>query len=189
MRPFLAVTALVLGSFPTPAAEREAFVKADDVALLAGPGTGMPEVARMRRGTRLRVNHESGDYYAVQPPAGSISWVRAGYLHFVSERPGGPTVFPAAAVVDANGLAKLKVGKVGDAKPLGVERTALPDGSVLTVVGQRIELDGIKWFPVASYDKYMYENYYSVGSDDDAYAGRKLNRKVKLITDTAKISR
>ena len=36
------------------------------------------------------------------------------------------------------------------------------------------------------YDKYMYENYYSVGTSDDPYAGRKLNRKVKLITDTKK---
>jgi gliding motility-associated lipoprotein GldK len=36
------------------------------------------------------------------------------------------------------------------------------------------------------YDKYMYENYYSVSTGDDQYAGRKLNHKVKLITDTAK---
>ncbi|OYU80403.1 MAG: gliding motility lipoprotein GldK [Flavobacterium sp. BFFFF1] len=36
------------------------------------------------------------------------------------------------------------------------------------------------------YDKYMYENYYSVGDGDDMYAGRKLNKKVKLQTSTAK---
>jgi gliding motility-associated lipoprotein GldK len=30
----------------------------------------------------------------------------------------------------------------------------------------------------------MYDNYYSVGTDDDQYAGRKLNKKVKLIRDT-----
>ena len=36
------------------------------------------------------------------------------------------------------------------------------------------------------YDKYMYENYYSVGSKDDPFAGRKLNHKVKLKTSTAK---
>ena len=35
-----------------------------------------------------------------------------------------------------------------------------------------------------AYDKYMYNNYYSLGTDDDPYAGRKLNRKVKLIKDT-----
>lgn len=37
---------------------------------------------------------------------------------------------------------------------------------------------------MTAYDKYMYDNYYSVGTADDAYAGRKLNRKVKLIKDT-----
>ncbi len=39
---------------------------------------------------------------------------------------------------------------------------------------------------MTAYDKYMYENYYSLGTDDDQYAGRKLNKKVKLITDTSK---
>ncbi len=38
---------------------------------------------------------------------------------------------------------------------------------------------------MTAYDKYMYENYYSVGTDDDEYAGRRLNRKVKLMTSTA----
>ena len=36
------------------------------------------------------------------------------------------------------------------------------------------------------YDKYMYENYYSVGTDDDRYAGRRLNNKIKLIKETNK---
>ncbi|MEO8236065.1 MAG: gliding motility lipoprotein GldK [Flavobacterium sp.] len=30
------------------------------------------------------------------------------------------------------------------------------------------------------YDKYMYDNYYSVGSGDDPYAGRKVNHKIAL---------
>ncbi len=37
---------------------------------------------------------------------------------------------------------------------------------------------------MTAYDKYMYDNYYSIGTDDDPYAGRKLNKKVKLIKDT-----
>ena len=37
-----------------------------------------------------------------------------------------------------------------------------------------------------AYDKYMYENYYSVGTSDDPYAGRKVNHKIKLITDKSK---
>jgi len=39
---------------------------------------------------------------------------------------------------------------------------------------------------MSPYDKYMYENYYSVGTGDDPYAGRKLNKKAKLITDPQK---
>ncbi|MFV8353193.1 gliding motility lipoprotein GldK [Flavobacterium sp. XS2P14] len=39
---------------------------------------------------------------------------------------------------------------------------------------------------MTAYDKYMYDNYYSVGTADDQYAGRKLNKKVKLIKDTKK---
>jgi len=35
----------------------------------------------------------------------------------------------------------------------------------------------------SAYDKYMYENYYSVGTDDDMYAGRKLNHEPKLFDD------
>ncbi len=34
---------------------------------------------------------------------------------------------------------------------------------------------------MTAYDKYMYDNYYSVGTADDPYAGRKLNKKVKLL--------
>ncbi len=37
---------------------------------------------------------------------------------------------------------------------------------------------------MTAYDKYMYDNYYSIGTDDDPYAGRKLNKKIKLINDT-----
>jgi gliding motility-associated lipoprotein GldK len=32
----------------------------------------------------------------------------------------------------------------------------------------------------------MYENYYSVGTDDDPYANRKTNKKVRLIKETSK---
>lgn len=36
------------------------------------------------------------------------------------------------------------------------------------------------------YQKYMYDNYYSIGTDDDMYAYKKLNHKVKLIKDPSK---
>jgi len=39
---------------------------------------------------------------------------------------------------------------------------------------------------MTAYDKYMYENYYSVGTDKDPYANRKFNKKIKLINQTSK---
>ena len=39
---------------------------------------------------------------------------------------------------------------------------------------------------MTAYDKYMYENYYSVGTPEDPYANRKTNKKVKLIKETSK---
>jgi gliding motility-associated lipoprotein GldK len=39
---------------------------------------------------------------------------------------------------------------------------------------------------MTEYDKYMYETYYSTGTDKDPYAYRKLNKKVNLIKETAK---
>ncbi len=156
---------LLLSGSSAFAAEREAFVKVDAVSLLAGPGTNLPETARLARGARVRIHHEEGDYYAVQPPAGCISWVRMSYLQFV--KPVDSTAFPCAAVVDANGMAKLQSGRVGDAKPLGIERTSLPDGTVLTVVGQKVEVNGVKWYPVASPEddfRFVLKSHVDLGS-------------------------
>ncbi|WP_121964182.1 gliding motility lipoprotein GldK [Myroides sp. N17-2] len=36
------------------------------------------------------------------------------------------------------------------------------------------------------YQKYMYENYYSLQVSDDIYAGRRLNKKIPLVKDTKK---
>ncbi|MCC9041775.1 gliding motility lipoprotein GldK [Myroides sp. M-43] len=37
---------------------------------------------------------------------------------------------------------------------------------------------------MSAYQKYMYENYYSLQVSDDIYSGRRLNKKVPLIKDT-----
>lgn len=53
-------------------------------------------------------------------------------------------------------------------------------------IGEFAFVDGGDTSNMSPYDKYMYENYYSLGSDDDLYHGRKLNRKAKLFTDPQK---
>lgn len=166
---YFVFTLLAVFSQVAQAAEQEAFVKTDEASLLAGPGNGMPEAARIRKNTKLRIHHEEGDYYAVQPPAGSVSWIRMSYLQFVRQPNATtePSIFPAQAVVDANGLAKLKSGRVGEAKPLSVERVAIPDGSILTVVGQKVDVDGMKWYPIAAPEddfRYILKSAVELGS-------------------------
>jgi gliding motility-associated lipoprotein GldK len=39
---------------------------------------------------------------------------------------------------------------------------------------------------MSAYDKYMYDNYYSIGTDKDPNAYKRLDRKAKLISDTKK---
>ena len=39
---------------------------------------------------------------------------------------------------------------------------------------------------MSAYDKYMYDNYYSIGTDKDPNAYKRLNRKAKLVKDTKK---
>jgi len=38
---------------------------------------------------------------------------------------------------------------------------------------------------MTAYEKYMYDNYYSLGTSDNPYAGRKINKKIKLIKNTS----
>jgi gliding motility-associated lipoprotein GldK len=39
---------------------------------------------------------------------------------------------------------------------------------------------------MSAYDKYMHDNYYSIGTDKDPNAYKRLNRKAKLVNDTKK---
>jgi hypothetical protein len=170
MRPLMLLISICSGS-SCWAGEREAVVVVDEAVLLAGPGGGMPETMRLRRGQRVRVAMEEGAYYVIQPPAGSIAWVRGAYLQFVPERAGGPVNFPAAAVVDGNQQVKIRPGRVNEPKPLAVERTTVPDGTAVTVVGQKIDVEGVKWYPIAAPDddfRYVLKESIRIGEPIDS---------------------
>ncbi len=72
-------------------------------------------------------------------------------------------------------------GTAGGAASTGKSKGGKTGGSIGDYAFNDAEPD-----KMTPYDKYMYENYYSVGTKDDAYAGRKLNRKVTLVTDVNK---
>jgi hypothetical protein len=144
----------ILGLVVSPigfAGEQDGYIRIGEVALYSTSNANSPEVVRLGKNHKLRIHHEEGDFYAVLPPAGSVSWVRGAYLRFVPEKAGGPTVFPVAAVVDSNGQAKSRHGRVNLMRPLEVqERTEVLDGTAVTIIGQKVDIDGIKWYPISS---------------------------------------
>lgn len=73
-----------------------------------------------------------------------------------------------AILADDNGL------KAGDAKGKGKNSGSIGDFAFNDTDPEKM----------TAYEKYMYDNYYSVGTGDNQYAGRKVNKKVKLIKNT-----
>jgi gliding motility-associated lipoprotein GldK len=69
------------------------------------------------------------------------------------------------------------------ADELGQKTDATKKGSKTGSIGDYafVDADTTK---MSVYDKYMYDTYYSIGTKDDPYAGRKLNSKAKVIWNT-----
>ena len=126
-------------------------VSADTVALRSGPGDTMPDTGHLYRGTRLIVDHEEGaDWLAVQPPGGQVSWINHKFLESKSDQPGD--VIPRNAVVHAEPDAEIAVGRAGLNKPLDVRKTRIPDGTIVCVIGPKVDLNGSMWYPIAPPD-------------------------------------
>jgi hypothetical protein len=144
----VAVLALVTAApaFAQPAAYL-AEVAADNVLVRCGPSEQMPETGSLFRGTRVVVDHEEpGDWLAIQPPRGQVSWVRSVHLHPKDDQP--TDMLPRNAVVYAESESEIAYGRPGLGKPLDVRRTKIPDSTVVTIIGKKVEAGGVWWYPI-----------------------------------------
>jgi hypothetical protein len=140
--------ALLLAVAPAAVAQQTlATVGPDAATLRSGPGDKMPDTGVLPAGTTVIVHHEYGDWVAIQPPRGALAWVLAPLVDGVS--PARP--WPQNGVVstlDGHSV-KLAAGRTGYGLPLLTQRTSVPDGTVLTVVGPKVKAeDGAAWYPV-----------------------------------------
>jgi hypothetical protein len=148
MRP-AAFAGLVLLAAPAAGFAQTAPVLAavtDEVRLRAGPSDQFPETATLRPGDAVVVvREEENGWLAVQDPPGkvhSVSWVQ---MQLVDFDPGRPT--PQNVVVQAE--TTLAAGQIGLAQPItNVRRAAVPEGTVLTVIGAKVTFEGKSWYPV-----------------------------------------
>jgi len=146
-------TAPSSASGSTPARDRPtppylAVVTAAQVTVRAGPSDQFPDTGTLQAGMQVWVDHEeSNGWLAVQDPPHTlrtISWVPMQFINFDKSRP-----IPQNVVVDEAG-APLRPGKIGLAEPLPVQRTRVPGGTILLVIGPPVQRDGRTWYPVAS---------------------------------------
>lgn len=131
-------------------------VKVNAASVRGTAGEFSPETGRLEAGNRVTVlSAEGNDWLAIQPPQGSISWIPWTLVE-PQVKPGldGKISPPFNAVVTPDDGANIRAGAVGDTKPLGVQRTKLPKGTIVQVVGPRVKVkaDGdeleANWYPI-----------------------------------------
>ena len=118
-----------------------------DAKLWAGKSTSYPVTSTLKPGDSVWVDREDENgWLAVQDPPGkvySLSWVS---FQFVS---GFVTAKPTPQNVTVEDDTTLCPGQLDSSKPLTTVRLAkVPKGTILTVVGQKVTVDGKSWFPV-----------------------------------------
>ena len=140
----LALAAAPLSAQTTPFV---AEVVTDSVTVRSGPSDQMPETGALFRGTKVVVDHEEPNgWLAVQPPTGQVSWVKAVHLGPVDGQ--AADAVPRNAVVHAEPEAEVAAGRPGHGKPLDVRRTRVPDGTIVLVIGRKVDADGVGWYPI-----------------------------------------
>ena len=138
----LAATPLLAQSSPY-----KARVTAERAHLYCGPGEQMPETGLLYRGTEVEVDHEEpGGWLAIQPPRGQVSWIKHVHLGPVPDQ--ARDALPRNMLVHAEPVAEIASGRSGLAKPLDIRRTRVPDGTIVMVIGPKVEHAGSYWYPI-----------------------------------------
>lgn len=121
-------------------------VVADSAVLRSGPGSQMPDTGSLTRGTRVIVEKEEGDWLAIQPPRGQISWIKHLYLGPVQGQQADQT--PRNAIIHADPEVAIAAGKPGHVTPLDIQRTKIPDQTIVMIIGPKVEYRGSQWYPI-----------------------------------------
>ena len=132
-----------------------AVVKVGSVSVRCGPSEQMAVCGTLEQGAEVIAHHAEGsDWYAIQPPAGSLSWISQLNVE-LKRKPGeAADTFPVDAVVHAldSGEVNIAAGMMGERKPLNVQRTKLPTGTLVRIVGPKAKRDAddsqTGWYPI-----------------------------------------
>jgi hypothetical protein len=134
-------------------------VKVQQAVVRCAPGDQSPETGKLEFGSYVTVVAKEGnDWLCIQPPPGSISWVNWALVEPQKRNPNDQLAPPFNAVIsiEKGASALIRAGKIGDDKPLSAQRTKLPNGTIVQVIGnkKKLLLDGdsteTNWYPIAA---------------------------------------
>lgn len=149
MRTITAIIVLGLSALEVSAQNvpRRGRITADSTVLRSGPSEQMPETGTLYRGTIVEIDHEEpGGWLAIEPPRGQVSWLN--HLN-VGPAPGQAVdALPRNAIVHAEPDTMIAIGRAGFGQPLDVRRTKVPDGTLVLVIGHKVEHAGSHWLPI-----------------------------------------
>jgi hypothetical protein len=146
MRSALALIVVALGSaIAADPVKRTAIIDVDGVELRAGHALGFPAVGKLRKGeTVIVVREEETGFYAILPPAGSVSWIKQIHLGKLEHGDGGKANVPVA--VEG---AEVMAGSTKEAGPTNRITARLPKGTIVEVVGPAMRVDKTSsWYPI-----------------------------------------
>ena len=148
MRTILALLATGLTALAADPPRRTATVDVDGAEVRSGPALRYPAVAELRKGDSvLLLRDEDKWFYAIEPPPGSISWVRAIHLGKVDLGTGEKT--NASIAVEG---AEVFAGTDRKSGPTNHVTLRLPKGTIVEVVGPSVRIEAANWFPITPPD-------------------------------------
>ena len=127
-----------------PDTRKIAVIELDGVEVRAGHAMSFAPVGQLRKGDKVVVvREEETGFLAIQPPVGTLSWIRKIHLGKVEPIETGK----ANVTVMVEGAEVMAGNEKGDA-PLNRITTQLPRGTVLEVMDKPVRVEGAIWYPI-----------------------------------------
>jgi hypothetical protein len=126
------------------APKKTAAIEVDGVEVRAGHAYGFPMTGVLHKGDPvIVVGLEESGFFAIQPPPGTVSWIRQIHLGKVEPGENGKANVPVA-VEGADVFA----GSDKDHRPTNKVTTRLPKGTIVEVQGPPARIDNASWYPI-----------------------------------------
>jgi hypothetical protein len=148
MRSFLVLLTTSLTVVAADPPRRTATVDVDGAEVRSGPALRYQAVAELRKGDSILIlRDEDKWFYAIEPPPGSVSWVKAIHLGKVDLAGVGKANVPVA--VEG---AEVFAGTDRKSGPTNHATLRLPRGTIVEVTGPSVRLETTNWFPITPPD-------------------------------------